>query len=87
MQRISFKKFIPGIAWFFIVLVLMVLPGNELPETDWLNINYFDKIMHAVVFAFLVFFYSAGHFINQTLAKLNEKIISLKSLCQSVFGA
>ena len=65
MKKISFKKFIPGIVWFFIVLILMCLPGNQLPETDWLHINYFDKIMHAGVFAILGFlfclpFYKSG---------------------------
>ena len=57
MKKISFKKFIPGIVWFFIVLILMCLPGNQLPETDWLHINYFDKIMHVGVFAILGFLF------------------------------
>ena len=65
MKKIPFKKFMPGIAWFFIVLILMCLPGDELPETDWLHVNYFDKIMHVCVFSFLCFlfcwpFYKSG---------------------------
>ncbi len=50
-MKISFKKFLPGIAWFFIVLYIMCLPGRELPSVD--N-SYFDKIVHMGVFALLV---------------------------------
>lgn len=54
MKRISFKKFIPGIAWFFIVLVLLCTPGEDLPEVDWLtNIDYYDKAIHAGIFGVL----------------------------------
>lgn len=57
MQKISYNKFIPGIAWFFIVLILMCLPGEELPSTDWLNIDFLDKWLHIGVFGFLVFLF------------------------------
>jgi hypothetical protein len=57
MQKIPFKKFIPGIAWFFIVLVLMCLPGDDLPPTDWLHINFLDKWLHMMVFGLLVFLF------------------------------
>ena len=47
MKKISFKKFIPGIAWFFIVLLLLcAFPGKDLPKVDWLtNIDYYDKVV------------------------------------------
>ncbi len=86
MQKISFKKFIPGIAWFFIVLVLMVLPGNELPETDWLHINYFDKIMHVGVFAFLVFLF-CWPFYKSGVSKAERKRYFIKiALSVSIWG-
>jgi VanZ family protein len=43
----------PGIAWFFIVLVLMCLPGEKLPQTG----NFYDKWLHFGVFGFLVFLF------------------------------
>jgi VanZ family protein len=52
-MRIAFKKFIPGIAWFFILLVLICLPGSEIPTVSWLNKIYFDKWVHVGVFALL----------------------------------
>ena len=52
--KLTFKKFIPGIAWFFIVLFLICLPGKDLPKSnDWLNKIYFDKWVHTGMFGML----------------------------------
>lgn len=52
------KKFIPGIAWFFLVLVLICLPGSNIPTVEtWLNDIYFDKWVHAGMFAILTFLF------------------------------
>lgn len=51
MQKISIKKFIPGIAWFFVVLVLICMPGKDVPEVGWLiGIPNFDKAVHVGIF-------------------------------------
>jgi VanZ family protein len=51
---ITFKKFIPGIAWFFLVLILICLPGSQFPKKiDWLENIYFDKWVHAGLFGML----------------------------------
>ena len=56
MERISIKKFLPGIAWFFIVLVLTCLPGNDIPQVGWLDkIPFFDKWVHIGLFGGLTF--------------------------------
>ena len=52
-MKISFKKFIPGIAWFFVILYIMCLPGSDIPKVGWLNAIYFDKWVHVGVFALL----------------------------------
>lgn len=46
--------------WLFIVaftvsFVLFTLPGDDLPSADWLNIPYFDKLVHAAIFTTLCF--------------------------------
>jgi cation transport ATPase len=58
-MKISFKKFIPGIAWFFIVLVLLFLPADDMPsvELSWLDNIYLDKWIHFGLFAVLVLFF------------------------------
>ena len=50
----TLKKFIPGIAWFFILLILLCIPGTDLPKSgDWLEKIFFDKWIHAGLFGLL----------------------------------
>ena len=52
------KKFIPGIAWFFLILLLICLPGSDIPTVEtWLNDIYFDKWVHTGLFAVLTFLF------------------------------
>ncbi len=49
-----YKKYLPGIAWFFLVLILICLPGNDLPRaSNWMNIIFFDKWVHTGLFGTL----------------------------------
>jgi len=58
MSRLSVRNFLPGIAWFFIVLLLICLPGNELPEPDnWMKKIFFEKWLHAGMFGTLGFLF------------------------------
>jgi VanZ family protein len=53
-MKISFIKFIPGIAWFFVVLYLLCLPGSDIPKLSWTNnIIFFDKWVHTALFGIL----------------------------------
>lgn len=57
-NELKVKKFIPGIAWFFFVLVLLCLPGSDLPKVDdWLTKLYFDKWVHIGLFSVLAFLF------------------------------
>ena len=48
-KSINIVKFLPGIAWFLFVLVLICLPGEDVPEQPgWLNIPEFDKLVHSL---------------------------------------
>ncbi len=62
LQKVSFRKFLPGIAWFFIIMFLTCLPGNDLPKIGWLNKIYFDKWVHIGMFGILVFLFSLPFF-------------------------
>ena len=55
---IPINKFIPGIAWFFLVLILICLPGDELPRVEnWMSAIYFDKWIHVGMFSMLAFLF------------------------------
>jgi hypothetical protein len=57
-KALRFIKFLPGIAWFLFVLVLICLPGEDVPEEPgWLNIPDFDKLVHAALFGGIVFWF------------------------------
>ena len=57
-KSLSVKRFIPGIAWFFLILVLICLPGSDIPTAaTWMNDIYFDKWVHAGLFAVLTFLF------------------------------
>ncbi|MCW3092087.1 MAG: hypothetical protein JWP81_3156 [Ferruginibacter sp.] len=43
----------PGIAWFFVVLVLLCLPGQDIPSVNWLSKIFFDKWVHTGIFGLL----------------------------------
>ena len=56
--NLTAKKFIPGIAWFLVVMVLLFTPGNDLPEVgDWFSRIDFDKFIHMGVFGLLAFLF------------------------------
>jgi hypothetical protein len=50
-------KFLPGIAWFFIVMYIICLPGDDVPDEGWLNLSDYDKLIHAGMFGGLVFWF------------------------------
>jgi hypothetical protein len=75
------KNFIPGIAWFLFVLILVCIPGEDLPATPYLDLISFDKFVHSALFGGIVFFFcmaykkatiirqeKLGYFIKITLA-------------------
>ena len=52
------KKFIPGIAWFFLVTALLCLPGSDIPTpNNWMNKIYIDKWVHVALFGVLAFLF------------------------------
>jgi VanZ like family len=54
MASLPIKKFIPGITWFFVVLVLVCTPGYNLPKVDkWLIEISYDKLIHVGIFGIL----------------------------------
>ncbi|MBL0055732.1 MAG: VanZ family protein [Chitinophagaceae bacterium] len=72
------KKFIPGIAWFFLIAVLICLPGQDLPDVDdWLGRIYFDKWVHAGLFAVLALLFM-WPFLGSDMPGLSKRQMALK---------
>jgi VanZ family protein len=46
------RKVVPAILWSAVILLLCLMPKSNLPDDGWFNrIPYFDKLVHAVLFA------------------------------------
>jgi hypothetical protein len=56
--KIGINKFIPGIAWFFLIAFLMLLPGKDIPQVGWLEDIHFDKWVHTGSFMIMSFLFS-----------------------------
>jgi VanZ family protein len=54
----KFVLFAPGIIWFIISTILLVIPGNDIPRGGFFNLTYFDKMVHFIMFFLLTFFFS-----------------------------
>lgn len=79
MKGIPFTKFIPGIIWFIVVLVLIALPGSDFPNVDdWYHRWYVDKWIHAGIFGLLAFLFMFPF--AQVVAERN----TLHSVCKNI---
>ena len=86
MKKLEIKKFIPGIAWFFVVMVIMCLPGKEIPKVNWLERLNFDKVVHMGVFGLLTLLFS-WPFYNSYFSKKEKLHYFIKiAIATSVFG-
>ncbi len=55
--KLRFFHFIPAIALFILIYILLTLPGNDIPKSKFFEIVYFDKWVHTGLFAALVFLF------------------------------
>ncbi len=81
-----FSRFIPGITWFLVVLVLICLPGRDLPETSWLDRIHFDKFVHAVLFGGIVLGFARPYFRTTLPATLKQQWLLRLTLATIVWG-
>ncbi len=86
-KQIGIKKFIPGIAWFFVVLVLCCIPGEDLPKVDnWMIEISYDKLIHVGIFALLAFLFMQP-VVKSTLSKKEKWHYCIKlALAAVVWG-
>jgi VanZ family protein len=72
----KFVAFIPAIAWFVFITVLLLLPGNDLPESNFFEIIYFDKWVHIGFFSVFVFLFGLPYSrVNKATKKVLIKIV------------
>lgn len=90
LNRIPFKKFIPAILWFLLVLFLICLPGQELPELDgwsaWLEKIHFDKWIHAGMFGTMMMLFAFPFRSADLHEEKKKSIYLLIAVLTSIWG-
>lgn len=83
-MRIPFKTL--TVLWALVILVLTLLPSDQLPETpDWTTIS-FDKVAHAGVFSVLMFFMTGSFAHQRRFPYLQEHPVGSALVCSVLFG-
>jgi VanZ family protein len=86
VKEISFKKFIPGIIWVLVVLVLIMMPANDIPKSEFLFEINFDKFVHAGIFGLLAILF-CWPFYKTTIARKRKIIYFITiAILTSAFG-
>ncbi|MEO6550591.1 MAG: VanZ family protein [Ferruginibacter sp.] len=86
MKPISFSKFIPGIAWFFVVLTLLCLPGQDIPSNNLLSKIYFDKWVHTGIFGLLALLFMLPLALSAMDKKLKWQYFIRIAIATSLWG-
>ena len=84
---IAAKKFIPGIAWFFLILALVCTPGKDLPKVgDWFSLLDIDKLIHMGIFGVLAFLFMYP-FLKSALPKKQQWYYCIKiAIATCIYG-
>lgn len=74
----TFKRFLPGIFWGVLMLVLTGLPGNYFPRVpSFLELFSPDKLVHIFLFFVFCFLLFYGFFKQYSISKRRFKYISI----------
>lgn len=79
----------PAIGWTIIILLLTLFPASDIPDTPFNRIPYFDKMVHAGIFAvFVILWYAAFHkYLSATQHERSRRFQPLTLLAQIILVA
>lgn len=78
----------PALAWLAFSFILLTIPGSNLPEeaSFLFKIPYFDKWVHAGMFAILVWLFCWGYYQKKYANKKLRKIFFFIMLMSALYG-
>lgn len=85
-NKISFAKFLPGIAWFIVIYILITLPGKDIPKSTFLDEISFDKIVHMGIFGLLTVFFCWPFYKSDLIIEKRAKYFIMIALLTSAWG-
>ena len=86
IKKVSPVKFIPGIIWLIVILILIWLPGNDFPHPDFLLIINFDKFVHAGMFGLLTILFCWPFYKTSVASAKKISYFTAIALLSSAFG-
>ena len=86
VKEISFKRFIPGIIWVLVVLVLIMMPANDIPKSEFLFEINFDKFVHAGIFGLLAILFCWPFYKTTISRKRKISYFIIIAILTSAFG-
>jgi VanZ family protein len=84
--KILFKKFIPGIAWFIVIYILVTLPGKDIPKSSFLDEISFDKLVHMGLFSVLTVLFCWPFYKTDITVEKKIKYFITVALLASAWG-
>jgi hypothetical protein len=80
------RHFIPAVIWFGLIMFLLCLPGNDVPEEPWFSRYSLDKVVHAGLFGILTFLICFG-VVKLPLSEIRKRHYYVRlALCVSIWG-
>ena len=73
-MRIRVKSFWPAVGMLLLATFLFCIPGNQLPDEDWLGEISADKLIHVGLFAALVALWGLP-FVARVHAEVNSRSV------------
>lgn len=73
---LRWKLFIPAIVWFLIVLVLLCIPGKDMPETRF-SFRDADKLVHFFMFGMMAYLFCRPFLLSNTYSGSGKNFIYL----------
>ena len=78
-------KLLPAIAWFILSLILLTLPGNDLPKIGWMDNLPIDKVVHVFLFFVLVILFFWG-IVSTKPGIANKRVLVFIALGALLYG-
>ncbi len=80
LKRLGLKNLFQALPGFFVVLILVTIPGKDLPTPDnWMIAIDYDKLIHIGVFGFLAFLFMCPF--GKSLLPPKQKTALFYTLC------
>jgi len=80
-----YLKLLPAIAWFILTIILLTLPGNDLPKISWMDNLPIDKVVHIFLFSVLAILFFWG-IVSTKPGIANKRTLVLIAVSALIYG-